>query len=144
MAYPATTIAEYLLHYCTSIKRPISNLKLQKMLYFLWVDYYKATGRYLYHDEVCAWQLGPVVPSVYYEYSSYAGQAIEVTDSPEIGENDRPVIDNVIEKYLNISASTLVNRTHEEGRPWSQIYKNGVGLRQTIPFPLIIRLECRD
>ncbi len=71
--YPAQYVADYTISYCTRAKKPISNLKLQKMLYFLWVDYYKKTKCELYLDDICAWKLGPVVPNVYYNFCLYAG-----------------------------------------------------------------------
>lgn len=62
--------------YCSNKKQPISNLKLQKILYYAWIDYYKRTGNALFLNDICAWQLGPVIPDVYYEFCSYAGTPI--------------------------------------------------------------------
>ena len=76
--YSAVDVAKYIVSYSTQQGKSISNLKLQKMLYYLWVDYYKSTGRELYVDDICAWQFGPVVPDVYYEFCSYAGTPISI------------------------------------------------------------------
>ena len=142
MAYPALDIARHTLTYCTSKSHPISNLKLQKILYFLWIDYYKETRMALYEDDICAWQLGPVVPDVYYEYCSYAGKPIVAQDYPRIEVIDTSILNRLIDKYILISASTLVNRTHQPNKPWSVVYQDGIGIRDVIPFSLITRLEC--
>ena len=44
MTYTAVDIAKYIVSYCSGKHRPVSNLKLQKMLYYTWIDYYKKTG----------------------------------------------------------------------------------------------------
>lgn len=62
MWYDAAEVAKFIITECFKSNIAISNLKLQKMLYFLWVDFFKKTGRRLFMDDFCAWQLGPVVP----------------------------------------------------------------------------------
>ena len=135
MNYRAIDIAKYILRYCTEQNRPISNLKLQKMLYFIWMDFYKETGRDLFRDEFCAWQLGPVIPDVYDEYCAYAGMPIIATcPVEEINSQDRRVLDSRIEKYIPISASALVDRAHQPDTPWSLIYKGPARRGDVIPF----------
>lgn len=140
--YPAQYIANYVVSYCTKAGHPISNLKLQKMLYFLWIEYFKKTGIELYLDDICAWKLGPVVPEVYYNFCSYAGTPIELNIPESIDDEDIGIINPVIAQYLPIAASVLVNRTHAKGKPWDMIYQDGLGNRAVIPFQLIRRLEC--
>lgn len=48
MTYSAVDIAKYIVSYCSGKHRPVSNLKLQKMLYYTWIDYYKKTGTALF------------------------------------------------------------------------------------------------
>ncbi|MCH5271593.1 MAG: DUF4065 domain-containing protein [Lachnospiraceae bacterium] len=142
MWYSALEVARYIISRCASLNRPISNLKLQKVLYFVWVDFYRKTGRMLFDDNICAWQLGPVVPEVYYEYCSYAGTPIFLLYTTTIAPRDREMLDDIISDYLPISANELVNRTHATGSAWDVIYKNGEGNRKVIPFDLIIEKEA--
>ena len=142
MAYSALEIAKYMISYCVHQKRPISNLKLQKMLYYAWIDYYKETGKELFFDRIFAWQLGPVVPETYYEFCSYAGKPITKEYTIELDNTDKTIIDLIIEKYIPITAGVLVSRTHEKGKPWDIIYKEGYGDRDEIPFDLIKLKEC--
>ena len=41
MTYTASDIAKYIVSYCFRKRKPVSNLKLQKMLYYMWIEYYK-------------------------------------------------------------------------------------------------------
>ena len=146
MLYNASDIAKYIISYCSSKNMPISNLKLQKVLYFTWVDYYRETGTALFLDDICAWQLGPVVPDVYYDYCSYGGRPSYLTYNgieDEISERDEAILNKIIERYLDTPASTLVNRTHRPGTAWDCIYDGGAGNRDVIPFSLIRDKECR-
>ena len=71
MWYKVLEVAKYIISRCSELRNPVSNLKLQKMLYFIWIEFYKHTGRTLFLDDICAWQLGPAVPIVYYEFCQY-------------------------------------------------------------------------
>ena len=56
---------------------PVSNLQLQKLLYFSWIDYYqKKKGAYLFDESFVAWPLGPVVLSAYYDFCAYGAEPI--------------------------------------------------------------------
>lgn len=144
MIYDVTEIARYIITYCAKKKNPISNLKLQKILYFVWIDYFKKNNCNLFNENICAWQFGPVVPKVYYEFCSYAGSPInKIYETAIDNQNDLNIINTSIDKYIEYSARKLVDITHEISKPWSIIYNNGLGLRNIIPFNLIISKECQ-
>lgn len=138
MCYDAMDVAKYIITRCTNMGKPISNLKLQKMLYFLWIGFFEITGEILFNNDICAWQLGPVVPDVYYEYCSYAGLPINAKYLNTIERSDKKILDDLIEKYIDISAFQMVNLTHVSGGAWDTIYRDGIGNRSVIPFQLII------
>ena len=142
MTYTARDIAKYIISYCFARNTPISNLKLQKMLYYVWIDYYKRRQVELFLDDICAWQLGPVVPEIYYEFCSYAGRPIMRKYDTQIDQSDVQLIDSIIDSYRPLSARELVDRSHEKGKPWDLIYRNGLGNRDVIPFSLIKAKEC--
>ena len=142
MRYAAVDVAKYMVTYCVQKSTPISNLKLQKMLYYAWIDYYNKTKQYLFSDSICAWQFGPVVPEVYYEFCAYGGSPIYQEFSVSIEEQDINILNNIIDKYRTISANELVERSHKPGGAWEHIFENGAGLRSVIPFRLIESLEC--
>ncbi|HIY13576.1 MAG TPA: DUF4065 domain-containing protein [Candidatus Agathobaculum merdipullorum] len=144
--YLAKQVAQYIINKCSVEERPVSNLKLQKLLYFAWIEYRKRTGKKLFDDKIYAWQFGPVVPEVYYDYCAYGGMDIDRRyDSSQIGitESDAEVLDASLAEYLNYSVSRLVSKTHERGKPWHQVYVEQGGIKQEIPFSLIEQMECQ-
>ncbi|MCQ2071443.1 MAG: SocA family protein, partial [archaeon] len=131
--YTATDIAKYIIGQCPKI----ANLKLQKMLYFVWCDYYKATHKVLFDDEIQAWMYGPVVPNVYYRYRRFVAMPIIEKDRFEPSLSDRNVLDRSIGKYRDQNHRQLISRSHVEGGPWAQAYDPA--LRNTvIPFKSIM------
>lgn len=139
--YSAKNIAEYVVDYCNKQGDPVSNLKLQKILYFLWVDYYKKTKTELFPETFAAWQFGPVVPETYYEFCQYGGLPITSNFTVDIDVPDQNIINGIIEHYLPKSAYELVTMTHQPNTPWAIIYNNGEGIRHPIPSELIKETE---
>ena len=142
MIYSAMAVANYVINKSYESNHSVSNLQLQKLLYFMWIDYYKETGKTLFWDPICAWQFGPVVPEVYYEYCVYGGRPINIQCETEICESDEPVLDSIMNKYVNIPVNILVEMTHKKNSAWDVVYQGGIGNRKVIPFDLIKRIEC--
>lgn len=138
ISYSAMAVANFIIDLCSRWNEPVSNLRLQKLLYFAWVDYYREAECNLFYDYMYAWQLGPVVPGVYYEYCSYGGRPINLRwESSEIEQQDAAKLQEIIDKYRLVPVSELVERTHKPGTAWYQIYDEGKGNRKKIPFELI-------
>ncbi len=142
MTYQAMDVAKYIISYCNNEGMPVSNLKLQKMLYYAWVDYYKNCRRYLFREDICAWHLGPVVPDVYYVMSLFGGRPIDRSFNSDISERDIGILNGIIDKYNRYSASALVDMTHRRGTAWHEVYDDKKGERRVIPFELIVKREC--
>ena len=66
--YSAMEIAEYAVNRRYRLDMPISNLQLQKILYFLQVIYASKTDKLLFADQFEAWPYGPVIRDVYVEF----------------------------------------------------------------------------
>ncbi|MGO5027231.1 Panacea domain-containing protein [Candidatus Agathobaculum pullicola] len=144
--YTAKQVARYIINKCSVDKRPIGNLTLQNLLYLVWIEYHKRENTRLFDDRICAWQFGPVVPEVYYDYCAYGGMDIDrryERDEIGIAEADMAILDESLVKYLDCSVSQLVSMTHEREKPWYQIYVKLGEIRQEIPFGLIEEMECR-
>lgn len=117
----------------------ITNLQLQKILYFTWIDFFKAGHGRLFEDRKFeAWKYGPVVEEVYYEYWLNASRLIFFTKEPENDMNDvSDFLLNSLKKYQPMKSSVLVDMAHEEGSPWAECYEKGK--KEEIPFSLIER-----
>lgn len=120
----------------------LTNLKLQKILYFAQAEYLKEFKKRLFNDEIEAWQYGPVVRSVYEWLKDCGAFAItemdvELCDTNNIPEDIREFLDKIWDKYSKISAWGLVQKTHESGSAWSKTYREGLGNKNIIDLALI-------
>ena len=96
----------------------LTNLKLQKLLYYQQGFHLAFFGTPLFAEDVEAWMYGPVVPAVYDEYSAYGSSALpEVKEPVSLSENEEELFNEVYDAYREFSAIGLMNRTHSE-RPW--------------------------
>ena len=144
--YTAKQVSRYIINKRSVDRRPIGNLTLQNLLYLVWIEYHKRENTRLFDDRIYAWQFGPVVPEVYYDYCAYGGMDIDRRyDNDEIGirAGEKAILDASLAKYLDCSVSRLVHITHEIGKPWYQVYVEQGGVKQEIPFGLIEQRECR-
>ncbi|MCK5146434.1 SocA family protein [bacterium] len=103
----------------------ITNLKLQKLLYFAKGHFLAERGQRLFNTTIEAWAHGPVVGSVYREYSKYGANPIPQPlgwDIEELSDPDRELLDLVYEKYKRYSAWQLRDMTHRHS-----IYRDAYG-----------------
>ena len=68
--------AAFLIVYSAKQSCPISNLKLQKLLYFAQCYALISENRKLFDEPIEAWAFGPVVPDVYILYKQYGEASI--------------------------------------------------------------------
>lgn len=122
----------------------LTNLKLQKMLYFAQVEYLKEYGKPLFSENIQAWRYGPVVKEVY-DWIISAGCGpyvitnfdVVLEDLSNIPDHICTFLDKIWEKYQEYSAWKLVKKTHENGSVWNKVYANGDGDRQIISIDLL-------
>lgn len=136
--YTAMDVAKHIIYLCASTGRPVSNLKLQKMLYFVQGEYMKSkNGLPLFADDFEAWPYGPVVHEVYDNYKLYGSSDIyEGIDQDKVKDTGVcDIIDPVISRTRGMTAGELVNQTHQPNGAWAQMY-NGL-FNQVIPKKLI-------
>lgn len=106
----------------------ISNLKLQKLLYYAQGCFLAVTGEPLFNDNILAWQHGPVVESVYHEYKSNGANGIhfdEDFDPSSFTPAENDLLSEVYDVFGQYSAWKLRNMTHNE-TPWMETPQNGV------------------
>lgn len=108
----------------------ITNLKLNKLLYYAQGCFLARTGKPLFIDKIEAWPLGPVVPSVYQKYKVCGKSPIQdvdddYTDSVFSDEELEALID-VMREFGQYTGSALVSMTHKEGTPWSEADAKGL------------------
>ncbi len=127
--YQALDIAKYLIH-CANLEEDdlITNLKLQKLLYYAQGFHLALFDSPLFSSAIYAWQYGPVVPEVYHEYKQYSCNSLpdSLNFNPEIIESeDRELIDEVYSVYGKYTGTVLANLTHQE-TPWKNTEINSI------------------
>lgn len=144
--YTAKDIAKYIVNKCIEDNRPVSNLQLQKILYFCQREYERTTGLTLFNDDFEAWPYGPVVPSVYKTFSLFGGMKInrKIKMDASIDPETCNVIDPIIEECSSYAAWDLVSKTHRCGGAWDQVFQNGKGNRSTIAKELIFAYDAHS
>ncbi|WP_300674676.1 type II toxin-antitoxin system antitoxin SocA domain-containing protein [Desulfoluna sp.] len=98
----------------------ISNLKLQKLVYYAQGYHLALFDRPLFNEPINAWTHGPVVPVLYHRFKEYGAGAIptpESLDLTKIPTDVRELLDEVYDVLGQFSAWKLRNMTHEE-LPW--------------------------
>ncbi|HBC2029023.1 TPA: DUF4065 domain-containing protein [Clostridium perfringens] len=129
--YDAMDIAEYVLDYCENIvKKPITNLQLQKFLYYIQGEFLKNTKKPIFDNAIEAWQYGPVIPEVYFWFNKFMSSPITgIKTSKELclTDKEKEIIKNVISKNINLNPWELVEKTHNE-TPWMQNYVENLNL----------------
>lgn len=129
MAHSALEIANKLLHraWMDESSELLSNMKLQKLLYYQQGFHLAYFGTPLFDEEIVAWQYGPVIPVVYDKYKEFGRAGIEPQGEPISldSEKEENLFNEVFEVYNQFSAAGLVTQTHSES-PWVETPKQGV------------------
>lgn len=121
MAYKALDIANKLLAKAADVCGGdlMSNMKLQKMLYYEQGYHLAAFGTPLFDEDIEAWMYGPVVPSVYEHFKSHGSGGLEpeTEEIIELTEDEEYMFNDVFDAYVDFSAYGLMRKTHSE-IPW--------------------------
>lgn len=134
--YLALNMAKYIIDKCTRDRCPISNLQLQKILYYIQREFLQQDTM-AFSENIEAWQFGPVVPEVYKQYCGFGALPIRMRYEVAIQPDDEYIINPIIEKKRVLNPWDMVSDTHSPGKAWDLIYKGGLGDHQIIPQELI-------
>lgn len=103
----------------------LSNLKLQKLMYYAQGFHLALMGEPLFDEPIEAWEHGPVVPSLYHKFKQYGAGPIprpeDGIDASAYSDEVRELLDEVFQVYGQYSASKLRNMTHVEP-PWIEAH----------------------
>lgn len=114
-------LAAYIVKYCLDKGKPVSNLQLQKILYFVQLESLRGKSRIeeaiMPDAKFEAWRFGPVIRDVYYAYNLNAAMPIE---NISLGSNSKievpNFVDGVVVGVLKKILGTLLNLlTEKEG-----------------------------
>lgn len=119
----------------------VTNLRLRLLLYFIWVEYYKATETFLFSELFYAWQLGPAIPEVFYEYCYNTANPIRDQEIRNpIDPETAAIIDPVIDALMDKTTFQLSEESQRSARAWWNTYYNRAP-KAMIPYEDIIRFD---
>ena len=138
--YSALEVARHIINYSNSSEQYLSNLKLQKILYFVQAEFLIFQGRVCFADGIEAWDFGPVIPAVLHEFMRFGScfimpvthyfvedenkyfniRKVEFKDNV-ISDEDKTVIDEVVDYFADYSSVDLTNLTQKQP-PWQNAY----------------------
>ena len=125
----AITIEDWLIAHNDAVMKynsadELTNLKIQKLLYYAQGCSLASLGKALFEEDIVAWKHGPVVENVYHKYHHYGRSGI--TDIPEYPALDPEIellLINTYNTFAKYSAWELANLTHKED-PWKYTMPN--------------------
>lgn len=141
MTYDVRDIANYVLDVADRLNRPVSNIVINKIVYFCHEQYLLDTGSKLVSAKIEAWEYGPVFRELYSEFKKYGRDPIrgrarrfdfatkQMGIPPiDIRDGDREMIDRWVEKLVHLSPGQLVDLAHVPGGPWYTVYNHPASL----------------
>lgn len=123
----AIDIANFFIYLFQDDEDGLTNLKLNKLLYYAQGHAMIRLERPLFAEEIQAWPHGPVVKCVYKEFKKNKNTRIcEYTgrfDVTDFTDEECELLVDVAREYGKYTGSTLRNMTHKPGSPWEQYYR---------------------
>jgi len=141
MGYDGRAVANYVLDTCSVSGCEVTNLSLQKIIFFCHAWCLGRLKRPLIRHEFEAWKYGPVLQYVYRDFSNFDSSPITsraVGINPVTGSKDVVTADfdeevlqllaEVVGFYSRRTANQLVRLSHVPGGPWSTVWNDGAAL----------------
>lgn len=129
MTFSAAAVANAFLKLAKDSGSELSNMQLQKLVYFAHGFTLALLDKPLIYSDVQAWQYGPVYPKLYKKLRRYgSGRVTELLDSEDeipVPSDFSEVIKGVWKAYGSMSAGQLSARTHAPDTPWSLSWAEG-------------------
>lgn len=120
----AIDTAKYIISFFQEREDPITNLKLQKLLYYVQGWHLAIYDECAFSEPLQAWVHGPAQPEVYFQYKKFRWKPIdEDTSAPTINARLSKHIDEVLAEYGTETGYALEHMTHAE-TPWREARKN--------------------
>lgn len=136
MPYPATVIAYAFVKKGIEEGNLVTQMKLQKMVFFAHGYHLAKYGLPLIREDFEAWKFGPVVPAIYRDFKFFGSTPIDAfhfdlfAPSYALQVNlDEKAIDAINftwEVTKNLSANQLSVWSHQDGSPWANVYNPSV------------------
>lgn len=135
--FDVRAIANFVLDEADLRKIEMSNMALNKIVYFVHCDFLFERSVPLMGAKIEAWQHGPVFRELYHEFKQWNDLPIRSRAhkvDPHTGETvlarivfaseDETFLRSLVERYIAFSASQLRAMSHRDGGPWSRVWQH--------------------
>lgn len=128
-------IANLVLKRADALHVGVSNMALNKIVYFVHCDYLVERGSPLVGAKIEAWKHGPVFRELYHQFKIWddspikaratkvdptTGDVLEAEE--EFSPDDRDYLVRLIDRYVRFTAAQLRAISHVEGGPWHVVW----------------------
>lgn len=132
----ALAVAQAFLDLAANEGRRLTNMQLQKLVFFAHGIHLAAFDKPLIHEQIRAWDFGPVIPPLYDRLRQFGRGVVDVTIEPELRRLDPngtefQAIGAVWKAYKDYDGWELSRITHRPKTPWSIVW----GKRQYDDIP---------
>lgn len=137
MSHDGRAVANFVLDFCEVRNRNITNLSLQKIVYFCHVWSLIKRQKPLVKHQFEAWQYGPVLQYLYREFRAYDSSPIaaratkihavtgqKVVVNYDFDTETTALLECIVDFYSRLRAADLVELSHVKGGPWDQSWNH--------------------
>lgn len=117
MKITPNVVADFFLEFCNTHGDCLTNLKLQKLVYYAQAWYLALYNKPLFDEEIQAWTHGPVIPSLYKRFKPYGWNPIIEKVKTRLSKEIKKHLTEIFSVYGRYSAWDLERMTHQE-TPW--------------------------
>jgi uncharacterized phage-associated protein len=135
--YDVRTVANLVLERGWDLNLKVTNLHLNKSLFFMHVDCLRDFDRPLVSAKIEAWEYGPVFREVYNQFKKFRADPISTLakrvsyDTGELEAAKDEIASSMVEYivdlgefYLSVPARVLVDLSHAKGGAWDTVWSS--------------------
>lgn len=145
MSRDVRSIANFVLDLAEAKGVGVSNLSINKIVYFLHANYLAQFNKPLVTAKIEAWEYGPVFRELYREFKVFGdkpiqGRAFRIDPKSggrelcnyEFSATDSAFLTSICEDYLAMSLKKLLDMSHVRGGPWDQVWNHSTLARPSM------------
>lgn len=138
----ALSVACYFVQQAEEFGRELTNLDLQKLVYFAHGWHLAIVDQPLIEEDIQAWKYGPVIPELYHQLKVFGSDPVPLSkikkkceNFEEISSEQTVFLESVWQVYKGYDTMRLVRTTHAGDTPWDKIIREHGGVPSNVVIP---------
>lgn len=133
--YSVKELANWILSYADSRGQKITNMSLNKLIYFAYEHALIKYGRKLSAAKIEAWDHGPVFREIYSEFKRFGAEPIETKATryntrtncveivdPAVAQDDEEILIEAVKPLITLPAYILRELSHDSRGAWAAVW----------------------